>query len=169
MQEFARDGAVGSLLVVLAGLYIYTRAKRRPNPKKNARPRTDRAGYGYELIVVANENSEWPLWLLQWAVKAEMIGDADFLGRVEKYNGLTVEQVQVGSDRSVSLLFSKAQLPLLSSVDLPNGKAEILVATVIMDEEMQWSMKNGRDALLAALQKAGLGQLSILNRHSVVQ
>ncbi len=136
--------------------------------KENVRPRTNRPGYGYELIVVAKENAEWPLWLLQWAVKAELIGDADILGRVEKYRGLTVEQIQIDNGRSVSLLFSKAQPPLLASVDLPNGRAEILVATVITDQEMQWSMKNGRDALIEALKRAGVGQLSVLNRNSVV-
>jgi hypothetical protein len=137
--------------------------------KENIRPRTIRPGYGYEVIVVAKENSEWPLWLLQWAVKAELLGDADILGRVEKYHGLTVEKIEIGQGRSVNLLFAKALPPLLASIDLPNGRADILVATVIADEEMQWSMKNGRDSLLEALRKAGVGQVSVLSRHPVVQ
>jgi hypothetical protein len=96
-------------------------------------------------------------------------GDADVLGRVEKYHGLTVEQIQIDNGRSVNLLIEKAQRPLLQGVNLPNGRAEILVATVITDQEMRWSMKNGRDALLSELQKAGVGQFSVVGRKTVVE
>ena len=35
------------------------------------------------------------------------------------------------------------------------------------DEEMNWSIKNGREALLARLQAAGVGQVSTRKRTSV--
>ncbi|NHZ33939.1 suppressor of fused domain protein [Massilia rubra] len=137
--------------------------------KANIRPRTDRPGYGYELIVLARENADWPLWLLQWAAKAEVLKDADFLGFVEKHQGITVEQIGIGEGKSVTLLISKAQAPLPDQLDLPNGKMALLVATVITEDEMRWSMTNGRDRLLAELKKAGVGQMSILDRASVVR
>lgn len=44
---------------------------------------------------------------------------------------------------------------------------ELLVAVTITDEEMAWSMKNGRRALLDKLREAGIGQISSLSRQSV--
>lgn len=140
----------------------------RLRTKATPRPRTDRPGYGYEIIVLAKENADWPLWILQWAAKAEMIKDADLLGLVEKHRGLTVEQIEIGAGQSVTLLISKAQAPLHQHFDLPNGKMELLVATVITDDELRWSMTNGCDRLLARLEEAGVGQLSVLDRPSVV-
>jgi len=137
--------------------------------KANPRPHTDRPGYGYELVLLARENVEWPLWLLQWAARAEVLKDADLLGSVEKYHGITVEQVTIGEGRAVNLLISKAQAPFPGELALPNGALTLLVATVITDEEMAWSMINGRTALLASLQQAGVGQMSVLDRVSVVR
>lgn len=137
--------------------------------KANPRPRTDQPGYGYELIIFAKERAEWPLNLLQWAVKAELVKDADFLGVVRKYQGMTIEQIMLGDGKSVNLLVSQAQAPLPDHFDLPNGKIELLVATVITEDEIRWSMTNGRNELLGELKKAGVGQMSVLDRHSVVR
>ena len=72
------------------------------------------AGYGYEFIVVAREKSEWPLWVLQWACNAEILNDVGFLARVDKYKGLTVEQIQVGPEPAdiVNILIARTQAPL---------------------------------------------------------
>lgn len=138
--------------------------------KKQAAPkRSGAAGYGYELIVVAPAGKNWPLNLLQWAVNAELTNDAGILERVEKYDGLTVEQVYVGTSEPINILISKAQLPMPTGTQLPAGKMEVLVATVITPDEMKWSMKNGRSALTQKLQQAGVGQISKLGRDSVVR
>ncbi|MBN6528058.1 suppressor of fused domain protein [Acinetobacter pittii] len=129
------------------------------------------AGYGYELILMTKDkNAEWPLWFLQWAVQAELLNDAGFLKRVEKYNGLTVEAISVGENENdkINVLITKAQKPLPLGTQLPNGKMEFLVAIVITDEEMKWSMKNGRNELASKLMEAGVGQLSDRNRPSVI-
>ena len=138
--------------------------KARPTP----RPPTGRPGYGYELIVVARETAEWPLRLLQWAVKAELLKDADLIGRVEKYRGLTIEEIGIGRHRPANILIAKARQPLLEAFDLPTGRAEILVVTVITEDEMRWSLQHGRKALLAALMASPVGQHSVLDRESVV-
>ncbi len=145
-----------------------TRTEGTMQRRENPRAATQWPGYGYEIIVAARENAEWPLWLLQWAVKAEMLKDADLRGLVEKYDGLTVVRIQVGEQAFVNLLIAKAQAPFLTGFDLPNGRAELLVATVITDDEMHWSKEHGRIALLAALHAAGIGQFSVLDRQSVV-
>jgi hypothetical protein len=139
--------------------------------QSKARAETDSgaAGYGYELMVLTNKNEEWPLWILQWAANAEILNDAGILERVNRYSGLTVEDVQVGETESVNLLIAKARRPLPNGTNLPNGRMEILVATVITEEEMSWSMQQGRDALLDKLISVGSGQFSSRERHSVIE
>jgi hypothetical protein len=66
------------------------------------------------------------------------------------------------------VLISKAQAPLPIGTVLPAGKMDLLVAVTITDAEMQWSMQNGRGALLQKLREAGVGQVSVLGRPSVV-
>lgn len=126
------------------------------------------AGLGYELLVVAEPDQNWPLAIVQWAVHAEVEHGAGLLYTVEKYNGATVEEIDTGDDGSVDLLIAKARAPLPTGTDLPNGKMEVLVATVITREEMNWSRKHGRDALLQKLEEKGIGQISIPGRKSVV-
>jgi hypothetical protein len=145
-----------------------TRAEGTLEKKQPVAKRHGAAGYGYEFIVVAAADQDWPLNLLQWAVNAELINDVGLLDRVEKYDGLTVEQLHVGAPEPINILISKALSPLPTGIQLPAGKMEVLVATVITPDEMHWSMKNGRGALLQKLREAGVGQVSELGRESVV-
>jgi hypothetical protein len=141
-----------------------TLSKKSPPPK-----RIGAAGYGYEILVVAQSNQNWPLNFLQWAANAEIGYDAGLLSRVEKYDGLTVEQIQVGQGQLVNVLISKANAPLPTGASLPAGTMAVLVATTITDQEMKWSQTNGRAALLKKLIDAGVGQVSNPGRKSVVQ
>ncbi len=83
---------------------------------------------------------------------------------------VTVEDVQVGQANGdvAQVLIAKAQPPLPTGTELPAGNMQLLVATVITREEMAWSGENGRGALLRKLQAAGVGQVSVLRRSSVV-
>lgn len=130
-----------------------------------------KAGYGYEVLMIAKENAEWPLWFMQWSANIVLVNDVDLLARVEKNNGLTVEAIPVGNDDNdtINVLIAKAQKPLPTNLALPNGNMQFLVATVITDEEMQWSIENGRDALLKKLIDSGTGQISDRNRSSIVK
>lgn len=127
-----------------------------------------RAGYGYEMLVVTRGNAEWPLGFLQWAVNAEILNGVGFLNRIEQYEGLTVEQIGVGGGDAVDVLIAKARAPIPTGADLPNGRMELLVATVITPDEMEWSKTNGRGALLDLLYKAKVGPLSDRNRKSMI-
>ena len=127
------------------------------------------AGYGYELFVLTRDQAQWPLWILQWIANAEILNDAGILDRVNQYDGLTVDGVQVGENESVNLLIAKARNPLPTGSSLPNGSMELLVATVITDDEMRWSMEHGREALLDELIAGGVGQFSVRRRASVVK
>lgn len=46
---------------------------------------------------------------------------------------------------------------------------ELLIATTITDDELQWSMQNSREALLKKLEDAHIGQISLPGRESVVR
>jgi hypothetical protein len=148
-----------------AGNQVAGRLKK----KERARQPPGAAGYGYELMVVAQKGVDWPMGLLQWAVNQEIADDAGLLSRVEKYGGFTAEQIDVGESGPINVLISKALSPLPTGTQLPAGKMEILVATVITPEEMRWSRRNRRDALLQRLKDAGVGQVSKLKRESVVR
>jgi hypothetical protein len=69
----------------------------------------------------------------------------------------------------VNVLSAKALAPLPPGTDWPDGHMDVLVATTITDEEMLWSQKNGRAALLGKLQEAGVGQISIPGRASSIR
>ena len=90
------------------------------------------------------------------------------LGRIERHDGLTVEEIDVGAGRMVDVLIHKAQPPLPTGSALPNGRMTVLAATVITKDEMRWTFDHGRTALLAKRREAGVGQLSALDRKSVV-
>ncbi|QDE39474.1 hypothetical protein FIV34_09805 [Luteibacter pinisoli] len=126
------------------------------------------AGYGYEIAVVASEDATWPLGIVEWVAQAELCGDAGILERVRKYDGLTVERVQIGPSDWLNLLIANAVGPLPPGTTLPNGTMDLLVATTITDEEMAWSKTNGRGALLDRLVAGGVGQFSMRNRPSVL-
>ena len=139
--------------------------------KSKAISASGKAGYGYEVLMIAKENAEWPLWFMQWTGNIILLNDVDQLARIEKNNGLTVEAIPVGNSENdtINVLIAKAQKPLATDIKLPNGNMQLLIATVITDDEMQWSIENGRDALLKKLMDANIGQISDRNRPSVLK
>jgi hypothetical protein len=136
--------------------------------KENANLKDGIPGYGYEMLMITRENAQWPLWFMQWSANAEILNDAGLLDHVNQYNGITVQDIKVGENESINVLIAKAQPPLPTGTQLSNGKMEFLIATVITEEEMRWSMDNGREALLKELINAGIGQISDRNRPSVI-
>ncbi|MBC3911260.1 suppressor of fused domain protein [Undibacterium umbellatum] len=145
-----------------------TRTTTRLLSKDNMATYPGRPGYGYEFMVLTQGQEEWPLWLLQWAVNSEIQQDVDFLGRVDQYQGMTVEDIYVGGEQMVNILITRARAPLPATISLPNGEMSLLVATTITDDEMIWSKTNGRNALMNLLQKSGVGQFSHPDRPSVI-
>lgn len=139
--------------------------------KSEAISESGKAGYGYEVLMIAKENAEWPLWFMQWTGNIVLLNDVDLLARVEKNNGLTVEAIPVGNSENdtINVLIARAQKPLPTHIKLPNGDMQLLIATVITDDEMQWSIENGRDALLNKLIDARIGQISDRQRPSIVR
>lgn len=136
--------------------------------KQNVPDYPGRPGYGYEIAVMTQSDEEWPLWLLQWALNAEILNDVDLLGRVENHNGLTVEDIRVGDSDWVNVLIAPASTSVPDTFGLPNGTGRLLIATTITDDEMVWSKAHGRETLLNKLASAGVGQVSHLTRASIL-
>jgi hypothetical protein len=130
----------------------------------------DQAGYGYELLILTPKPTTWPLLPLSWFIQMEILNDVDVLGRVLDHDGLTVESIKIGDgSETADFLVQPASTPFPGEARLPNGIMSLLIATRITREEMNFSMQHGRGALLDRLQKAGVGQISMLDRTSVVR
>tara|TARA_A100001391_G_scaffold199600_1_gene182879 strand:+ start:3097 stop:3414 length:318 start_codon:yes stop_codon:yes gene_type:complete len=76
---------------------------------------------------------------------------------LEDYNGLTVQEVQVAEDDFVIVLISEARQPLPLGVDPPNGRMDLLGATVITDDEMEWFMGNASGCAAGKVDRRGSG------------
>ena len=126
-------------------------------------------GFGYEILVIAEEDADWPLALLQWAINAEFSHRIGLLDQVEQYQGVSVGDVALGDGNDADLLIQKAQAPLPASLHLPNGEIPLLVITTITKPELDWSLQYGRDALLQQLLASPVGQTSTLSRASVLE
>lgn len=125
-------------------------------------------GFGYEILLISESEADWPLSLLQWAIHAEFTHRIGLLARVLKYDGVTVSDIPVDTEAPINLFIHPAQAPLPEHLSLPNGRIPLLVITTITREEMDWSLQQGRKALLEALTASDVGQISRLQRDSVV-
>ena len=125
------------------------------------------AGYGFELAVLTVGRQFWPLLLLNWAVTAEILEDADILTRVTEHGGLTVQDIDLGPDGAADFLIEPVDGLFPANHELPNGTMHLLVATAITRSELTFAVEQGHQALLARLFEAGPGQVSVLGRGAV--
>lgn len=137
--------------------------RREPRPVPEGTP-----GYGYELLIFTRAADRWPLAVLDRLVSAEILRDLDLLGRVEKYDGMTIEDLALDADRRSDFFIAPLRTLAPSTISLPNGAAKLLVGTTITREEMNFSFDAGRAALLERLLSSPTGQVSVLDRDSVV-
>ena len=128
-----------------------------------------RAGYGYEIAILTPRPESWPVLALSWFPQAEILRDIDLLARVEEGGGVTIESLPVGDGKTkADFLVAPALPPLPAAATLPNGTMRLLIATRITRAEMRFAQASGRSALIERLARAGVGQLSVLDRASVV-
>jgi len=129
--------------------------------------RVGMAGYGYELLILTRQAEDWTKSILSWACSNELLSDIEFLGRVEALDGLTVGNVPAGGNM-VNVLIAPAKH--VSNGVLPNGRMQFLIITIITEKEVGFTMEmeDGRRILLDLLYEKGDGQISCLDRQSVV-
>ncbi len=170
-KDFSGGGVLRFQSAKLNDLWVYsTFGLTNPDAAhaQHAPPRAAEAGHGYELVILARESADWPLWLLQWVTLAEVTDGMRLRERVERYQGLTIENLDIGRGRPVSLLVAEARAPLPAGVGLPNGSMKLLIGTVITDAEVRYALEHGRAALLERLVQHGVGQVSELGRAAVI-
>ena len=126
-----------------------------------------RAGYGYELMLLCPGESNWAMGVLKWAANAELLNDADLVAKVNRNKGIVLQDIPAATRMYVNLLIDKAPKPIPSNMDLPHGRADVLVATVITDDELAWSKEHGCQALADKLYEAGVGPISHPDRGSI--
>ncbi|MEH6460237.1 suppressor of fused domain protein [Chitinimonas sp. JJ19] len=122
------------------------------------------AGLGYELLVISQGPADWALQAIAQTLYAEVVSEAGFLEIVEAYDGMTTGGLDIGAAAPVNLMITKAFAPLPRTLQSAAGPVEMLVITVINDEEVTLSRKSGTPALLKQLISQGVGQLSDLER-----
>jgi len=126
------------------------------------------AGYGYELVLWTEEGEDWPLDVLGRLVEKELLEDLDILGQVHQFGSLTVDSLPVGAEGALQVLITPAVEPLPGEFTLANGHCQFLAVTVITLAELEFSLQHGGPALAERLAAAGVGQLSQLERESVI-
>jgi len=128
------------------------------------------AGYGYEMMVLTPSKEDWPLLFLDWLVRAEIESDAQVFQKVRENDGITIGLVTLKDIGDFYFLITRSWGHQENKFPLPNGDMEFLCATSITGPEMEYASGtgNGRIELLNKLIKNGLGQVSILDRQSVV-
>ncbi|GLR12442.1 hypothetical protein GCM10007907_12320 [Chitinimonas prasina] len=122
------------------------------------------AGLGYELMVISQGPADWALQVIAQTLYAEVVNEAGFLEIVEAHDGMTTGGLDIGVAAPVNLMITKAFAPLPQTLQSAAGQVEMLVITVITDEEVTLSRKSGTPALLKQLISQGVGQLSDLER-----
>jgi hypothetical protein len=142
--------------------------------KFSLKPRTprwmpaQRAGYGYEAVILTRRAESWPRLPLAWLAQVEILKDVGLLDRVEELGGVTIEALLVGDDNKADFFVAPARAPLPTSFDLPNGRVALLVMTRTTRDEMDFARSNGPKAFIERLQQAGVGQVSDLERGSIL-
>jgi hypothetical protein len=76
--------------------------------------------------------------------------------------------LSIDDTRKVDFLAAPVLAPLPSQLELPNGAARLVVLTRITRDEMDFARKNGVKALIKLLEEAGVGQVSAIDRPSVL-
>jgi hypothetical protein len=119
-----------------------------------------RAGYGFEMLLLTRHKEYWPLMFLNWAMQAEILRDADILGRVHHIGAVTIQEISLGDGRVSDFLIAPLQHLAPPKASLPNGTMELLAATAITRPEMQFALERGQAALLDRIRSRPLRQVS---------
>lgn len=145
----------------MGGFFMETKA---PPPL----PRVGMAGYGYEFLLLTREPADWAKFLLNAACNNQLLGDIEFLGSVEALGAVTMGNMPAG-EKVVNILMAEAKNLLGEPMgQLLNGKMKFLVITIITEAEVKYRVEHGLAALMDLLDEKGVGQISDLDRVSVV-
>jgi hypothetical protein len=126
------------------------------------------AGYGYEVAVISDPTDNRAMGVLTWIVEGELNHDGNYFGLLQKYGGLTVQDMGLFNGSKSDFLFYKANDPIPSSVQLSSGLMQLVIATSITRAERDFAKENGCSELVKRLIDAGVGQVTDFNRQSVV-
>lgn len=127
------------------------------------------AGYGYELMLLSGDEDDRFIVPVIWFIESEINHDLDLLGRVLQADGVTIQDVNVGSGQGLADFVVYPAIDVMpSTCVLPNGTMHLLVATYITRAEMDFGRSEGRDALMKKLMDSGVGQVSKFGRDSII-
>jgi hypothetical protein len=122
------------------------------------------SGYGYEFLLLSKERDL--IVPLMGFVEQELNFETDWMYRVRTNGGMTIEEMPLGDGESCDMILAPARM--FKPIELASGNMEILVATRVTREEMNFARNGKINDLLDLLYKAGHGQVSVWDRESVV-
>jgi Suppressor of fused protein (SUFU) len=126
------------------------------------------SGYGYEVAVIADHSDNRAMGVLTWIVEGELNHDGNYFGLLQKYGGLTVQDMGLFDGSKSDFLFYQAIDPIPASVPLSSGLMQLVIATSITRAERDFAKEKGCSELVKRLFSAGVGQVTDFNRKSVV-
>jgi hypothetical protein len=129
----------------------------------------DWSGLGYEMSVILNEpQDERSIAVLSWLVQAELNRDGDFFGMINRYGGVTVQDMELFDNTFADFLFYPAMEPIPSAVQLSSGTMHLIIATRITRRERDFAKENSCGYLIERLIEKGVGQVTDYKRISIL-
>ncbi len=119
------------------------------------------AGFGYEIMLLTEGPAQWPLMFLNWLVQRELLKDLDVLSPVQKHGAFCIEEVNLGGNVG-QFSINPARPPLPAKLSLPAGACQLLVATHITMEELNYALENMLEGRGSALMDKRGSQISRL-------
>lgn len=127
------------------------------------------SGLGYELALVLKEpEDEKSIAVLSWLVQAELNREGDFFGMINRYGGVTVQDMELFDNTFADFLFFPAVDPIPSAVQLSSGTMHLIIATRITRQERDFAKENTCGDLVERLIEKGVGQVTDYKRISIL-
>jgi len=126
------------------------------------------AGYGYEIAILTKEVGMWPFMFINTIVQMEILNDIGFLERVQEIGAVTIDRVKISETDYGNFIIFEAPSNLIKEFNLRNGKAKLLLAMPITDNEMNYTLVNGQKELLNLLTLIDSFPVGDLNRESIL-
>jgi hypothetical protein len=122
------------------------------------------SGYGFEMVIHTPRQAPWAVSLLHSLGSYVLhTGDAFTLGQRVPLEGM----IGLGGDSALHVLIFVPPADRSPLFKLPTGFAQWLVVVGITDDEWEYAQREGSAALIAALQSAGIADLTDPGRGSI--
>lgn len=114
------------------------------------------SGLGFELMVQTREPAAWPTALLHWLGAIQILAASGFLhGELVRFGDLVPlrRSIDPASESALRAVFIAPPALDSNRFQLDSGTVDLLLCVGITEEEHDYALKNGSDALLDLLKQ----------------